>query len=417
MAKLVYIIVDGMGDLPITNLNNKTPLGYAYKPNISLLLKHAAYAFPSVLGKLAPQSDAGVMADLGYDPIKYPTGRGWFECLGLGMQPEDGDLSVRANFGQVKNGKLESVRTYMSKEELMTLENDINSKVKLPIEFDFKSGEGYSGGLVLRKGKQKLSQYVSNNEPGYTAKFYANGKKLSFATETNTRTIGKIKAVRKEAAKTAEILNLFIKRGSEVLKASSVYKARAASKQPLPNYFFLRDAALDDPRLPDINEQYGRRWGAVVGRPLEKGIARAAGMEVVDAAEDPILNDDMAYKVEKMSRALGRFDCVYLHIKQADSASHLGKYTEKYAVIEAMDRIIISRLVKELDIEGGDTLVLTCDHATSSELKRHINSDIPVLIANKKFGQNRDFSESSCKKNHLSQIKKATDIMQFVMKL
>lgn len=417
MGKLVYIIVDGMGDLPIRTLNNKTPLEYAYKPNTSLLLKHATYAFPSVLGKLAPQSDAGVMADLGYDPIKYSTGRGWFECLGLGMQPEDGDLSARVNIGEVRGSKLASVRTYMSKEELSTLENDINEKVKLPVDFDFRMGEGYRAGLVLRQGKEKLSGYVSNNEPGYTVKFYPNGKKLSFATGVSDRTIRQIKALKKEAKKTAEILNLFVKNAVGVIKASSVYKTRAANKQQLPNYLFMRDAAVHDPKLPNINTKYKKKWGAVVGMPLEKGIAMAAGMNLVDNSENPVLAEDFAIKADKVSSALRSFDCVYLHIKQTDSLSHLGRYTEKYAVIEALDRIIISRLAKQLVIENGDSLVLTCDHDTSSELKRHINSNIPVLIINKKFGQNKDFCEKSCKKKHVGSVRKATDIMPFVMKL
>lgn len=417
MAKLVYIIVDGMGDLPISTLNRKTPLEYAYKPNTSLLLKNAVYAYPSVLGKLAPQSDAGVMADLGYEPTKYSTGRGWFECLGLGMQPKDGDLSVRVNFGEAKSGKLVSVRTLMSDEELLALENEINSKVKLPVDFDFKVGEAYRAGLVLRQGKFGLSQYVSNNEPGYTVKFYPGGKKLSFASEARENKIKKIKPTKSEGKKTAEILDLFVKRAIEVLKSSEVYKKRLKDKMPLPNYLFLRDAAKFDPKLPDINSEYKKNWAAVVGMPLEKGIAMAAGMKLIDIREKADISDDFNDKADRTAAALRAFDCVYLHIKQTDSASHLGKYSDKYAAIEAIDRIIISRLAKELDIGSGDSLVLTCDHSTSSELKRHINSNIPVLIVNRKFKQNRDFGETSCRRNHLESIRKATDIMPFVMKL
>ncbi len=417
MGKIVLIIVDGMGDLPIKMLNNKTPLEYAYKPNITMLLRHAEYAYPSVLGKLAPQSDAGVMSDLGYDPLKYSTGRGWFECLGLGMEPREGDLSARVNFGEVNNGKLSSVRVYMSKEELRSLEDEINSKVKIPADFEFRVGEDYRAGLVIRGGKTRLSQYVSNNEPGYTAKFYQGGKKLSFASGFKDLKVKKIKAVRKEGDDTAKLLNLFVKEASRVIKGSGVYKERAKKKQQLPNYLFIRDAAVSDPKLPDINRLYGRRWYAVVGMPLEKGIAMSAGMKVADIHEEPLLIDDLSKKTDAVVSALRSFDCVYVHVKQTDSVSHLGKYTEKYAIIEAIDRILISRLSKSLEIDSGDTLVMTCDHSTSSELRRHINSNIPVLIVNRKFGRNNDFGESACKKNHIKQIKKATDIMPFVNKL
>ena len=97
MSKIVFIIVDGMADLPIKELKNKTPLDYAIKNNLYKFLRHSQFAYPTVLGKFAPQSDSGVMADLGYDPLKYSTGRGWFECLGLNMQPKDGELSIRVN--------------------------------------------------------------------------------------------------------------------------------------------------------------------------------------------------------------------------------------------------------------------------------------------------------------------------------
>ncbi len=417
MGKLVYIIVDGMADLPIKLLNNKTPLEYAYKPNISFFLKHAAYGFPSVLGKLAPQSDAGVMADLGYEPTKYSTGRGWFECLGLGMDPKDGELSVRVNFGEVKDKKLSSVRTYLSKEELRLLETEINDKVKLPVDFRFKIGEGYRAGVVFTPNKHQFSGYVSNNEPGYTPKFYKNGKKLSFATPIKDLKIHDIKPLRREAKYTAELLNLFIKNVIKVIKNSEVFISRAKDNKPLPNYLFLRDAAVRDPHLPAINEKFKRRWAAITGMPLEKGIASAAGIKLVEVEESQDINKDFSEKAESVASTMRSFDCVYLHIKQTDAVSHLGKYADKYAIIEAIDRIIIGRLLRELNIRGGDTLVMTCDHATSCELKRHINSNIPVLIVNRKFGQNKDFGEANCRKKHISAIRRATDILPFVVAL
>lgn len=156
---------------------------------------------------------------------------------------------------------------------------------------------------------------------------------------------------------------------------------------------------------------------SVAGGPLEKGIAEAMGMRLADVFENPSLNEDLLEKAETAVSALRSFDCVYIHVKQPDSASHLGKYTDKYAIIEAIDRILISRLSRAMDVDGGDTLVMTCDHATSSELKRYINSNIPVLIINRKFGRNNDFGETACRKNHLKQIRKATDIMPFVARL
>ncbi len=416
MSKTVFIISDGMADLPIKKLNGKTPLEYAIKSNLYRFLKHSDLAYPNVLGKFAPQSDAGVMADLGYDPFKYSTGRGWFECLGLGMKPEKGQLSLRVNFGSVSKGMLKDVRIYMSQQEIESLSNEINSKVKISADFDFKAGIGYRAGLVLRSGKKAFSHFVSNNEPGYTAKFFGDRVKLSFATGIKDRKIKKIKAIRKEGEYTAEVLNDFVSKAFNVIRNSDIYRERSKKGLPVPNYLFLRDAANEDPEFESINQKYGRRWAAVVGMPLEKGIAKSAGMSLIQVSEMENIREDFEEKMRKTEYALSKFDAVYLHIKQTDSFSHLGKFIDKYAAIEYLDRIIISRLSKVMDL-GRDTLVLTCDHATSSELKRHINSNIPVLISNSRFKFHSSFGESACSNEHNKKIKKAVDIMPFVMNL
>ena len=416
MNKTVFIIVDGMADLPIKRLGRKTPLEYAIKNNLYRFLKHSEFAYPNVLGKLAPQSDAGVMADLGYDPLKYSTGRGWFECLGLGMQPKDGDLSVRVNFGSVSNGKLKDVRVYMSKQEIEELAEDINKKVKISVDFDFKAGVGYRAGLVLRSGKKPFSHFVSNNEPGYKAEFFGENVKLSFATDKKDNKIKKIKALKKEATYTADTLNDFISKASSVIKNSKVYKSRQKNHLETPDYLFFRDAANNAPNLEDINKKYNVKWSAVAGMPLEKGIAASVGMKVFEIEEKQNIREDFEEKASKLVYALSKSNAVYLHIKQPDSFSHLGKFIDKYAAIELIDKIIISKLSKILDL-NRDTLVLTCDHGTSSELKRHINSNIPVLISHSSFSSHSNFSESTCKKYGNRRIKKATDIMPFVMNI
>ncbi len=189
------------------------------------------------------------------------------------------------------------------------------------------------------------------------------------------------------------------------------------SKSPLPNYIFLRDGAVDKPKVEDINELYGKRWAAVAGMPLEKGIALSVGMKLFDVKEENDIDLDLNNKANNVIKALKHFDAVYIHIKQTDSFSHLGKFVEKYQTIEKIDKILIGRLMEAGFTSDGSTFVLTCDHVTSSIKMRHLNSNIPVLISNDKFGPISDFGESACISNHRKDIRTATDIMPFVMKL
>ena len=78
--KLIYVAIDGMGDLPDKRLGNKTPLEAAETPNMDALAGGGKTGLMySVRKGVAPESDVAVISLLGYDPFKYSTGRGFNE--------------------------------------------------------------------------------------------------------------------------------------------------------------------------------------------------------------------------------------------------------------------------------------------------------------------------------------------------
>ncbi|RLF92678.1 phosphoglycerate mutase, partial [Thermococci archaeon] len=97
--KLIYIVIDGLGDLPINELNGETPLGFAETPNLDELAGRGKLGLMYTVGKgIAPESDVAVISILGYDPSKYHVGRGPLEAFGAGLDMKDGDLALRCNF-------------------------------------------------------------------------------------------------------------------------------------------------------------------------------------------------------------------------------------------------------------------------------------------------------------------------------
>ncbi len=69
--KLIYIIIDGMGDLPIEELDGKTPLEAAETPHMDYLAKTGKTGLMYTIGKgIAPES--GVLpssSSIGRSPI------------------------------------------------------------------------------------------------------------------------------------------------------------------------------------------------------------------------------------------------------------------------------------------------------------------------------------------------------------
>lgn len=133
--KLIYVVIDGMGDLPIKELGNETPLGTADTPNLDELARNGKTGLMYTVDKgIAPESDVGVISILGYDPFKYATGRGILEAVGAGINIKNGDLALRCNFATLgEDDKIVDRRAGrdLTNEEGTRLSKTVNDKVKL----------------------------------------------------------------------------------------------------------------------------------------------------------------------------------------------------------------------------------------------------------------------------------------------
>ena len=97
--KTVFVIMDGAADLPCKELNNKTPLEAAIKPNLDYFSQNSVLGQVHTVGKgIAPESDVAVFSLLGYDPYKSFCGRGPLEAYGAGIKLGKDFLAFRTNF-------------------------------------------------------------------------------------------------------------------------------------------------------------------------------------------------------------------------------------------------------------------------------------------------------------------------------
>src|SRR5437899_11315073 len=100
--RILFVIFDGLGDRPLTELGHKTPLEATPKPNLDWF---AANGVNGLVDPIAPGipagSDTSHLALLGYDPHEVYTGRGPFEAAGVGIDLEPGDIAFRGNFATV----------------------------------------------------------------------------------------------------------------------------------------------------------------------------------------------------------------------------------------------------------------------------------------------------------------------------
>ena len=96
--KYVVFLGDGMADLPLPQLDQRTPLMVAHKPNMDRIARTGlAGLVKTVPDGLSPGSDTANMSVMGYDPRLYYTGRSPLEAISMSIDMEPGDVAFRCN--------------------------------------------------------------------------------------------------------------------------------------------------------------------------------------------------------------------------------------------------------------------------------------------------------------------------------
>jgi 2,3-bisphosphoglycerate-independent phosphoglycerate mutase len=368
--KAILIIADGLGGRP-TDRGGKTCLEAAHTPYLDELATRGALGLVDPIAPgVRPGSDTAHLSLLGYDPHAVYTGRGVFECLGIGMDVKPGDVCFRANFATVTPNEGRFIvkdrragRISSGQEELAKALNSISLEKSLGVEFEFRPSTQHRGALLLRG--DGLSRYVTENDP-----HQSDAEALAFKPMEGHDDEG--------ARRTAAALNELAKRSYDVLYDHPVNRERARAGKDPANYILARGAS-NLPHLDPIATIYGVRGAVISGGALYRGIALACGMEVRDApGATGGLDTDLRSKAKTALAALETFDYVFIHVKGTDNASHDQDAKAKTAFIERIDAELIAPLTEGVDWKETH-LAITGDHTTPIDYGDHTAEPVPIL--------------------------------------
>ena len=423
MKKIFYIILDGLGDLPIKELNNKTPLEAALTPNLDRLAQKGktGIVYPVAKG-IAPESDIAVISLLGYDAHKYYTGRGPLEAFAEGLSIHDGNLALRVNFATVegdgKTIKDRRVGRNLTNEEATVLAKEINSKVTLSTAtFEFKHTIGHRGVLVIRGMHSKLSGWITNTDPAYEREgvFGVAKEKFDNLVAESVPMPGFENS--NEAKEAASLLNEFTQESHKALDESAVNKKRVSENKLSANIILCRDAGDHLPSFPKIESLYNIKFGSFVQMPVERGIALLTGLEVIDVPSScGHLDVDYPIWAKVALDSIKKYDGIYIHIKGPDEPAHDGDFYKKKDIIEAIDKFFFANLLPSLDM-NNTVIVVTADHSTVCSIRAHSSDPVPLLIsgAGIKPDGSLSFSEKAAKLGSLGEMI-GQDIMPLIVK-
>lgn len=364
--RAILIIVDGLGGRP-TDWGDVSCLERAWTPNLDRLAARGALGLMDPIAPgVRPGSDTSHLSLFGYNPREVYPGRGVFEALGIGIDVREGDVCFRANFATVESGDAGPIVVDRRAGRLAGGQElaEVLNEIALPdgIQFTFRASTEHRGALVLRG--PGLSAEVTETDPHET------GKPIPKVQPT---------ADTPEAGITAQALNAFTEEALRRLESHPMNRRRVAQGELPGNAVLLRGAALM-PHLPSVADLYGIRGACVAGGALYKGVARAAGLEVLDvpgATGD--LETDLHAKASAVADALVDHELVFVHIKGADNAGHDGDAAAKTAFLERVDHEFLGDLLTRLP-ERDCHLCFSGDHTTPPATGEHTSDPVPVLF-------------------------------------
>ena len=381
----ILVILDGLGDRPHPDLGGRTPLEAARTPYLDGLAGIGALGSVMVVGEgVAPESDAGVLSLLGYDPEKDSPGRGVLEAEGAGLSVRDGEVAFRFNFATVDAGGRvvdqrvgRSLKTHEAQELARTL-TQADLLQDLGIRARFHATVGHRGVLHLAPGRgEMLSPDVTNSDP-----FYEKWGGLGRAVAVVHPTPKEVRALSSspEAERTARAVNRLLERVPPLLKGHPTNRDRAVRGALEANHVLLRDAGTRPKGLATFREKHGLRGAAITEMPVERGIARILGL--TDIHVGPVGGDRkaaLAHRAAQTRDAIRGHEFVYVHLKGPDEPGHDGDAIRKKDVIEELDRDFFGPFLEGWD-HSRIRLAVTADHATPCVLKGHSDDPVPLLL-------------------------------------
>lgn len=401
MMKYLVLLCDGMADYPFENLGGKTPMELADKPNMDKLAKTALIGTAkTVADNLKPGSDVANLSVMGYDPAECYTGRSPLEAASIGIDLTDTDVTLRCNLVTLSDDDVFENKTMVDYSA-----GDISSKEAAEIIksvqeafgndiYSFYAGVSYRHCLVVKNGTVDLGTMTPPHD-------------------ISGRVIGSYLSDNQNAAPLIEMM----KKSCEVLKNHPINLKRIAEGKRPANAIWLWGEGTK-PNMVSFQDKFGKKAGIVSAVDLIKGIGKLAKCEVAEVkGATGYIDTDFEGKAAAAAQLFKTCDLVYVHIEAPDECGHRGEAENKVKAIELIDKLVLARLVDELENYGEYRILIMPDHPTPLVTMTHARDPVPFLIYDNKVIEKgaETFTEETAKASGVY-YDHGPDIMKVLLK-
>ena len=394
--KYLVLLGDGMADLPVSELIDRTPLEAAFKPCADRIAGSSLCGMVRTIPSgMEPGSGPANMAVMGFDPSVYYTGRSPIEAVSLGIDMRPEDVVFRCNLVtlarpyegadynefRMEDYSAGEITTAEAAELIRTLDLECSTE-----SIRFYPGRSYRHCMVWRNGPQDCALTPPHDISG------------------------KVIANHLPEGDKADVLRRLMIRSEQVLREHPVNIRRRESGKRTADSIWLWGQGTR-PQLPSFRSVYGKSGAVISAVDLVFGIGRLIGLDILEVpGATGTLNTDYTGKANAAIRAFeSGTEFVYLHVEAPDECGHQGDRFGKVQAIERIDKDILGPVIDWLEMnktltgEGYRVLFLP-DHPTPVDIRTHTDEPVPFLLfdCNKSVGNGANaYNETEAAKTGL----------------
>lgn len=367
--KYVVVLYDGMADYPVPALDGKTPMMCAKKPNMDYLAKNGEVGLIKTVAEgLKPGSDVANMSVMGFDPMKFYTGRSPLEAASIGIDMKPTDVSLRTNLVTLSEDDLpyekKTIEDYcaddISTEEAEILVKYIEEKLGTD-EFKFYPGVSYRHCLIWANGTTDLGTMTPPHD-----------------------ITGRVITEYLSDSKNAKPLIDMMKKSYDLLKDHPVnLERKAKGKRPANSIWLWGEGTR--PAFDSFENIYGVKGGVVSAVDLIKGLGGCAEMQVAEVeGATGYIDTNFEGKAKAGLKLLENgCDLVYIHFEAPDECGHRNEPENKVRAIEMIDERVLPILFDGLKKYDDYKIMILPDHPTPIVTRTHASDPVPYLIYQK----------------------------------
>ncbi len=368
--KHVIVIPDGAADAPQESLGGRTPFQAARTPALDALAAHGRVGLTNhVPASLPPGSEVACMSLMGYDPLRYFTGRAPLEAAAQGIVLGPHDWAVRCNLVTITDQTMEDftaghISTAEAVELLAAAQRGLAADFpEIAASWSFVPGVSYRN-LLLHRGSAAATPFDGSLRATPPHDLMDKPVVDDFPRGLGSRLLADMMA-----------------RSAAWLAGHPVNAARVASGKRPATHVWLWGVGRA-PAMEPFVEKYGMSGTMITAVDLLRGLASLAGWKRLEVpGATGYLDTDYAAKGRAAIAELAIADLVCVHVEAPDEASHEGNAAAKVKAIEEIDAKIVAPLAAHLS-DVGDHRILVCpDHPTFIATKTHSRGHVPFLMA------------------------------------